>query len=372
VGPWTGVLAMTMVVRDEEDILAANLDHHLAQGVDVILVTDHRSTDRTPEILSEYARTGRVQADRDDAPVHDQVSRVNRLLRIAARSHGADWVIHCDADEFWLAAAGSLRDVFAAVPERFGYMIVERNNYLPVAQDGRHFYERMVFRERRTLNIRGEQLEPKVAQRPRAAASVTPGNHDLENPTMERAPDIGAVAVGHFPMRTFEQFERKVINTGTGYELLEDRDAGVGGDQLELLRIQRSGRLRDYFQNGLLDPERLQKCLDTGEVVADERLRAALCGERGRVDESPWIQELLHRMWFTAARVNDTRMAAERRARELEAAGAELEQELELARQEAAKLADTLALVRASRTMRYTAPARRAYYGLRRRRNDGR
>src|SRR5436309_13311371 len=108
---------MTMVVRDEEDVLAANLDYHLAQGVDVILVTDHGSTDRTPEILSEYQGTGRVHADRDEARAHDQVSRVNRLTEIAQQAHGADWVIHCDADEFWLPTVGSLRDVFAAVPD---------------------------------------------------------------------------------------------------------------------------------------------------------------------------------------------------------------------------------------------------------------
>ena len=43
---------MTMVVRDEEDVVGANLDYHLAQGVDAILVTDHASSDGTPEILA--------------------------------------------------------------------------------------------------------------------------------------------------------------------------------------------------------------------------------------------------------------------------------------------------------------------------------
>ena len=118
------ILALTLVVRDEEDILAANLDFHLAQGVDVILVIDHGSTDRTPEILREYEGRGQVRAFRDDDRAHDQSARVERLLRIAAEEHDAEWVIHCDADEFWMPTAGSLRDVFAAVPERFGYMVV--------------------------------------------------------------------------------------------------------------------------------------------------------------------------------------------------------------------------------------------------------
>ena len=44
-------LVMTLLVRDEEDILAQNLEHHLAQGVDFFVVTDNGSIERTPDIL---------------------------------------------------------------------------------------------------------------------------------------------------------------------------------------------------------------------------------------------------------------------------------------------------------------------------------
>jgi hypothetical protein len=60
--------------RDEADILPANLEYHLAQGVDVILVTDHGSIDRTPEILAEYRRTGRVYFNRDEAPASSRTA----------------------------------------------------------------------------------------------------------------------------------------------------------------------------------------------------------------------------------------------------------------------------------------------------------
>ena len=109
------ILALTLVVRDESDILAANLDYHFAQGVDVILVVDHGSSDGTAEILRAYEQAGRLRWFRDEARPHDQPRRVNRLLRVAAEEYAADWVIHGDADEFWMPAAGSLRDVFAAI-----------------------------------------------------------------------------------------------------------------------------------------------------------------------------------------------------------------------------------------------------------------
>ena len=43
---------MTLFVRNESDILSANLDYHLSQEVDHIIVMDNRSSDGTSDILS--------------------------------------------------------------------------------------------------------------------------------------------------------------------------------------------------------------------------------------------------------------------------------------------------------------------------------
>ena len=56
---------MTLLLRDEEDIVRENLDFHLAQGVDRVIVTDNGSEDRTLEILRDYEARGVVRlADR--------------------------------------------------------------------------------------------------------------------------------------------------------------------------------------------------------------------------------------------------------------------------------------------------------------------
>ena len=391
---WRGVLALTLVVRDEEDILAANFDYHLAQGVDVILAIDHGSSDGTPDILRDYERTGRVRSFRDEARPHVQAPRVNRLLRVAAEEHGADWVIHCDADEFWMSAIGSLRDVFAAISERYGYIQVERRNFLPVPDGEEPFYRRMVVRQRRSLNLRGTGLEPKVAQRPGAAAAVAPGNHDLEAPVMDPAPNIGAVEVLHFQLRTFEQFERKVIRNGVGHERNQDRAPDTGCDQLELLAMHRRGELRAYYDAEALDAERIERGLELGELVIDRRLQAFLSSPQIRVEESPAVQEVLHRMWDLAGRgteAHDALAVVQARAlaleaqldertreldgrtreldetnRERDAACARLARELEQASGEAGEPRRMLAAVRHSRIMRYSAPARRVYDRLRR------
>ena len=47
---------MALKVRDEGDILEANLRFHHALGVDHFVVTDNGSTDETPEILAPLRR----------------------------------------------------------------------------------------------------------------------------------------------------------------------------------------------------------------------------------------------------------------------------------------------------------------------------
>src|ERR1035441_7194064 len=109
-------LVMTLLVRNEADII----EYHLAQGVDFVIVADHSSEDGTSEILRKYARMGVAKVIHDEEEGHHQNSRVTRMAEIARLEHGADWVIHNDADEFWWPLVGDLRDVFSSLPRHFG------------------------------------------------------------------------------------------------------------------------------------------------------------------------------------------------------------------------------------------------------------
>lgn len=263
---------MTLLVRNEEDILEANLDYHLAQGVDHVIVTDHGSTDTTPQILGEYERRGVISVLRDEGDEHHQSIRVTRMARLALEEHHADWLIHNDADEFWWPLAGSLRDVFSAIPPEYEQIVVQRRNFV-ARQDGTEpFYCRLTVRERESLNLIGQPLEPKVAHRANEAIVLPPGNHSVTGAELRPLPYPEVLEILHYPMRSYAQFERKVVQIGTGYERLPWRSLEVGRDQLKLLELQRAGRLREYYDRAVRNAVDVDRGLKDGGLVVDDRL----------------------------------------------------------------------------------------------------
>jgi hypothetical protein len=109
-------LVLTLLARDEADIVDAQIAFHLHAGVDYVIATDNRSQDRTAEILERYERAGVLLLLREGGDDMRQDEWVTRMARLAATDFGADWVINADADEFWWPRSGSLKDVLAAVP----------------------------------------------------------------------------------------------------------------------------------------------------------------------------------------------------------------------------------------------------------------
>ena len=109
-------VVMTLLVRDEADIVDEQIAFHLDAGVDFVIATDNRSQDGTTEILERYEREGRLHLIRESGEDLRQSEWVTRMARLAATDFGADWVLNTDADEFWWPQGGGLGEVLAADP----------------------------------------------------------------------------------------------------------------------------------------------------------------------------------------------------------------------------------------------------------------
>lgn len=94
------MLVGVTMVRNEEDVVALSIRHHLRIGCERVLVADNASTDSTGSVLRRLAcRDRRVMVTHEPGPFRQ--SEVVTALAQEAAGMGAEWVLPFDADEFW-------------------------------------------------------------------------------------------------------------------------------------------------------------------------------------------------------------------------------------------------------------------------------
>jgi hypothetical protein len=269
---------MTLLCRDEEDIVGYNIAYHLAQGVDFVIATDNASQDRTPQLLERFARQGKLHLIREPSLTHDQGTWVTRMARMAAKRFDADWIINADADEFWLSRTGSLRDALAAIPSSAGCLAVPHFDMLPPRLPQSQFFEAMVLRRADGKTVYGRDLEIKVCHRAFDDIKVADGNHFvLRRGT--RVPEYWdhPLEYLHFPIRSVAQLERKVRQGAEALSANTRLKPGIGSHWHKLYR--------DHYQKGSLDqfydacapaPEQIDSGIASGALAIDTRVRDAL------------------------------------------------------------------------------------------------
>jgi hypothetical protein len=293
-------LVMTLKVRDEEDVIEDNLRFHRALGVDFFIVMDNGSVDRTPEILGRYEDAGLARVLRDESGDLRTLGAewYTRMGRMAATEHGADWVIHNDADEFWWPLSGNLKQALAAVPEQFGAVVAPRAEFVGRPDGPGSFADRLVVREARS------SLQPKVAHRADPDVVVLHrGAHDVAaaaNGDLWRAlrppgravhrsvrgaemePSNGGedirlvwaptwpLRIFHFPLRSFSQFRRRAE--------ISLRHGGFrdSGRFKRLRRHYEEGRLEQLYAELIWDDGAVDQGITEGHLVRDERLAELL------------------------------------------------------------------------------------------------
>ena len=256
-------LALTVLVKNEADVIDANVAYHLAAGVDFVVATDNGSTDGTLEILERYERDGVVELIREPSTDFRQGEWVTRMARRAAE-RGADWVINADADEFWWPRAGNLKEVLDRLPARYGIVHGIWRPFVARTDDGSHFSERLIVRlsMQAAINDPTNPFRParKAMHRAHPGVRVRDGNHDVEGAPLVTLHGWYPLEVFHLPLRSRSQVETKY----------------AGGARRGLRFVPDEDRLDAAADPLVVDDAELQRGLAENLLVEDTRLRDAL------------------------------------------------------------------------------------------------
>jgi len=232
----TGPIWGVTMVKDEEVRVEGALRRLVADGVDVIVVADNLSTDRTRDILEELARELPLIVLRDSEIGYYQSQKISLLARAAARC-GASWIVPFDGDELWFGVDGTIRERLRGLAGDVAP--APMFDFLPTA-DVEHCRDPYTQFVRRTAN----PVTTKVAFRAHLLAWVATGNHSVSQPGRRVA---GALAIRHYPFLGFEHFANKA-RRGTASLERTDLPANIGGHWREWAR-QDDPELREEWSS---------------------------------------------------------------------------------------------------------------------------
>ena len=267
-------LVMTILVRDEADIIEANIRTHASLGVDAFVIMDNGSIDGTREILSKLVKEFEIIVI-DEKGDYNQAKWMKQLAMIAKNRLKADWVINNDADEFWLPKNDlNLKENLA-----FKGSVLTVNRYNMILEREKHFFDTSYLVENPIFYSKEKQLTseklsiiltkigPKTIINPYGLIYLRGGNHkalhiinmrDYLRSGYDKIKRFKDIEVFHYPIRSYTQFEQNIKNRK---RLLESsKKVSMGPHYRRWVQLYNEGKLLDEFKNSIVFN---QKDIDT-------------------------------------------------------------------------------------------------------------
>lgn len=288
-------LIMTILVKNEFDIIKANIKTHAKFGVDSFVVMDNASTDGTRELLSELSKEYEIKI-LDEKGDYSQAKWMSRLTNTAKNELKADWVINNDADEFWLpqnelnlkqnlAFKGSVLTI-----DRYNMLLDEtsyknKNFFDSIYRvENPIFYSKQKQLENEKVSIILTKIGPKTIVNPNGLFFIRGGNHkalhianfkDYFSSGYDKIERFSKINVFHYPIRSYEQFEKNIQNRKR--LLNSGKKVTMGPHYKRWVALYNEGKLKEEFEKNVVfsrgDIEVLQKY----DIVAfDERPKSKI------------------------------------------------------------------------------------------------
>jgi len=270
-------VVMTLLVRDEEDIIEQNIQYHLNNGVDFIVVTDNLSVDGTTDILHKYEREGVLHYIHEPNDDYNQTAWVTRMTKLSVEQFRADWIIHSDADEFWWPESGDIKAVLQTVPQKVPVINARRYNFPPVGMETTtNPLEVMVYRQSVARDEIGRSQLPKICHRPLRGIIITQGNHEIYTELTKakiKSIPLDTMCVFHFPLRNLKQYANKIVKGGAAYRRSsQPKTQGITWRRMYLKYKKNKSRLTKFFRKQTLTNARITRYLESKSIKEDRRL----------------------------------------------------------------------------------------------------
>jgi len=278
-------LALAMMVRDEDDIIERNIRFHAHYGVEKFFIVNNASIDKTQDILQKMQADFNIWLEHEpDATSYRtmQASTMTRLNQIS-KQEGFNWVINCDADEFWLPLqTNNLKDL---LDNRVGTVTAQRANVLPcteipdILQSPYIIDNPINYPNRRDLkqyfNFMLEDPSGKVITQTHGLKKLRHGNHKCEHASYDfpcsrniRKYNITLAKEQtlcfHFQVRSIEQFSKRIAV-----------DKSVMGDPKRKSSVQRGYRLAQ-LQTKSLEEVYADYVFSTNELQVLEKFHVVI------------------------------------------------------------------------------------------------
>ena len=298
-------LAMSILVRDEADIIEENIRFHAAAGVDCFIVTDHGSKDGTRDILASLSKEFELDVIDECSATFDQDLWVSRMAHRVRYNNQADWIINNNADEFWFCDLMDLRQAISTEMVMLGNdantvanIHCERNNMLPSREQVLHpeyTFKDNVFKAVGTVqdqpqahtwhecasNTLIRKIPGRVISRIESLSSVglpdlikfdSDGNARANQNTsfMLEKTNSHFIRILHYPVRNFTQFESKIINYGQNLTSNKRLENPANRHMRFWYELYMQGELYAEYLSMVLPEIALQQLIIEGKIKVED------------------------------------------------------------------------------------------------------
>ncbi len=272
-------LIMTLVVKNEEEIIETHLRFHKAMGVDGFIVTNHNSTDKTLEILNRLKDEGLVlEVITETSVQHQHNVWVNKMVHIAEKKYHADWVINSDADEFYYSKDLNLKKSLCKYPK---LNVVKVESTFSFPSENNRFLENPYFNTNpikdfeyafmdkddeysRYFSLESIRTCPKVIHKTKGFIEIIAGNHDviMKNKVMGNNVDI---CLYHYHITNYRRYEEKAKRWSDSAKYITP---GKDNYLTNIIQLLRENKLKDFYDQ-YYGPEMKQMLESKGIITKD-------------------------------------------------------------------------------------------------------